>query len=106
MRNMDSSVGIATAYRLEGRGVGIRIQLGESYFSSILRSKHSRGPPSFLTSVHLCPSSPGVKRQGREADHSPPTSSEVKKTGIHTSTPHTSSWPSVRLAKHWENFAV
>jgi hypothetical protein len=31
--------------------------------------------------------SPGVKRPGREADHSPPTSAEVKKTWIYTSTP-------------------
>jgi hypothetical protein len=28
--------------------------------------------------------SPGVKRQGHEADHSPPTSVEVKKTWIYT----------------------
>jgi hypothetical protein len=28
-----------------------------------------------------------VKRQGREADHSPPTSDEVKKMWIYTSTP-------------------
>jgi hypothetical protein len=31
--------------------------------------------------------SPGVKRAGREADHSPPTSAEVKKTWIYTSGP-------------------
>jgi hypothetical protein len=31
--------------------------------------------------------SPGVKRPGREANHSPPTSIEVKKTWIYTSTP-------------------
>jgi hypothetical protein len=31
--------------------------------------------------------SSGVKRQGREADHSPPTSAEVKKISIYTSTP-------------------
>jgi hypothetical protein len=30
---------------------------------------------------------PGVKRQGREADHSPPTSAEVKKMWIYTYTP-------------------
>jgi hypothetical protein len=30
---------------------------------------------------------PGVKRQGREADHSPPTSAEVKNMWIYTSTP-------------------
>jgi hypothetical protein len=32
-------------------------------------------------------SSLGVKRQGREADHSPTTSAEVKKMWIYTSTP-------------------
>jgi hypothetical protein len=30
---------------------------------------------------------PGVKRPGREADHSPPTSAEVKNTWLYTSTP-------------------
>jgi hypothetical protein len=30
---------------------------------------------------------PGVKQPGREADHSPPTSAEVKKTCVYTSTP-------------------
>jgi hypothetical protein len=41
------------------------------------------------TSYKLCTgdSFPGVKRQGREADHSPPTSAEVKKMWIYTSTP-------------------
>jgi hypothetical protein len=36
----------------------------------------------------------GVKRPGREADHSPPTSAEVKKMWVYTSTPHTPSWRS------------
>jgi hypothetical protein len=31
--------------------------------------------------------SPGVKRSGREADHPPPTSAQVKNTWIYTSTP-------------------
>jgi hypothetical protein len=30
---------------------------------------------------------PRIKRPGREADQSPPTSAEVKKMGIYTSTP-------------------
>jgi hypothetical protein len=30
---------------------------------------------------------PGIKRPGRETDHSPPASAEVKKTWIYTSTP-------------------
>jgi hypothetical protein len=39
--------------------------------------------------------SPGVQRPGHEADHSPPTSADVKNTWIYTSTPfHTSSWRS------------
>jgi hypothetical protein len=32
-------------------------------------------------------SSLGVKRPGREADHSPPTGAEAKKTWVYTSTP-------------------
>jgi hypothetical protein len=35
-----------------------------------------------------------VKRPGREADHSPPTSVEVKKMCIYTTTPRTPSWRS------------
>jgi hypothetical protein len=34
--------------------------------------------------------SAGVKRQGREADHSPPSSAEVKNDGPVTPLPHTS----------------
>jgi hypothetical protein len=34
--------------------------------------------------------SPGLNRQGREADHSSPTSAEIKKIRIYTFTPHTS----------------
>jgi hypothetical protein len=34
----------------------------------------------------------GAKRLGCEADHLPPTSAEVKKTWVYTSTPHKSSW--------------
>jgi hypothetical protein len=38
--------------------------------------------------------SPGVKRPGREVDHSPLTSAKVNKTWLYTSTPHTPSWHS------------
>jgi hypothetical protein len=38
--------------------------------------------------------SSGVKRPGREVDRSPPTSAEVKRMWIYTSTPHTPSWRS------------
>jgi hypothetical protein len=42
--------------------------------------------PTFYT-MGTGSSFPGVKRLGREADHSPPTSVEVKKMWIYTSTP-------------------
>jgi hypothetical protein len=35
---------------------------------------------------------PGVKRPGREADHSPPSSAEVKNGGAVPPLPYTSSW--------------
>jgi hypothetical protein len=41
--------------------------------------------------------SPGVKRQEREANHSPPTSAKIKKMWIYTplyALPHTPSWRS------------
>jgi hypothetical protein len=57
--------------------------------------------PSYFSKIHfsiILPStsslSPKVKRPGREADHSPPTSAEVKKMWIYTSTSHTPSWRS------------
>jgi len=34
----------------------------------------------------------GIKRPGREADHSPPSSAEVKNAWRYTSTPIASSW--------------
>jgi hypothetical protein len=36
--------------------------------------------------------SPGVKRQGREADRSPTTNAEVKNGGVIPPLPHISSW--------------
>jgi len=43
---------------------------------------------------------PGVKRPGREADHSPPPSAEVKNAWSYTSTPL---WYGAQL-KHRDNF--
>jgi hypothetical protein len=47
---------------------------------------------------------PGVKRPGRETDHSPTTSAEITKIWIYTSTPHTSLRRSAWLVKHRANF--
>jgi hypothetical protein len=38
--------------------------------------------------------SPGVKRQGREGDHSFPYTAEIKNGGAIPPLPHTSSWRS------------
>jgi hypothetical protein len=46
----------------------------------------------------------GVKRPGPEADHSPPSGSEVKNGGAMHPLPHTSSWCVAQLIKHTENF--
>jgi hypothetical protein len=53
-----------------------------------------RGPNNLLFIGHRGLFSRGIMRPGSEADHSPPTSVEVKNTWIYTSTPHTSSWRS------------
>jgi hypothetical protein len=76
-RSRDSVVGIATGYGLDDRGVGSWIPVGSRIFSSPRRPDRLWGPPSTL--------SPGVKRPGREADHSPPAIAEVKKMWIYTS---------------------
>jgi hypothetical protein len=74
----DSSVGIATGYVLNGRGVGVRVTVGPRIFSS------SRRPDRVL--------SLGIKRPGHDSDHSPPASAEVKKNGSIHPLPHKSSW--------------
>jgi hypothetical protein len=78
MGSWDSVVGIATGYGLDDRGVGVRVPVVNSFLFPTL----SR-PIQWVTGDL----SPGLKRPGREADHLPPASAEVKKTWIYTSTP-------------------
>jgi hypothetical protein len=78
----DSVVGIATGYRLDDRGVGVRVPVVSRIFSSQRCADRLRGPPNLLSNRYR-----GVKRPGREAEHSPTASAEVKKTWIYTSTP-------------------
>jgi hypothetical protein len=61
-------VGIATGYGLDDLGVGVRDPVGPTQ------------PP-----IQWVPRavSTGVKRQGRETDHSAPTNAEVKKMWIY-----------------------
>jgi hypothetical protein len=92
--NRDSSVGIATGYGLDNRRVGVRVPVRSRIFSSPHRSDPLWSSPSLLSNWVQGPLSPWVKRPGREADHSPPTSAEVKKMWIYLSTPHAPSWRS------------
>jgi hypothetical protein len=83
----DSSVGIALGYGLDDRGSRVRFSAGAGNFSLHHPVQNGSGPtkpPIQWVSRAL---SLGVKRPGREADHSPPSSAEVKNAWSYTSTP-------------------
>jgi hypothetical protein len=75
LKSRDSAVGIAAGYELDDQGVAARFPVGEE-----LSLLHVWGPPSLLSNGYPGLFPQGVKRQGRESDHSPPISAEVKKT--------------------------
>jgi hypothetical protein len=79
-----SVVGIAIGYGLDDSGVGVLVLVGSRIFSALSRpALRSTQPP-----IQWIPGavSQEAKQLGREADHSPPTSSELKKMWIYTST--------------------
>jgi hypothetical protein len=82
----DSAVGIATGYGMDDQGVGVRVPVIERIFPSPHRADRFWGPPSLLSNGYLS-FFPGVKGPESEADNSPPTSAEAKKTRVYTSTP-------------------
>jgi hypothetical protein len=77
-KSRDSAVGIATGYGLDDRGIGVRVPVGATIFTSPYRLDWLWGPPSLLSN------SLEVRRPRCEADHSPATSAEVKKMCIYT----------------------
>jgi hypothetical protein len=86
MRSRDSVVGIAIGYGLDDRWVGVRVPVGSTIFSPPIVQTGSGAHPASYT-MGTGGSFPGIKRPGREVDHSTPTSAEVKKMWIYTSTP-------------------
>jgi hypothetical protein len=84
----DSSVDTATSYGMEGPGFLSR--KGPRFFSSPERPDQLWGPGTGGLS-------PGVKRLGREADHSPP-GAESKNDGAVPPLPRTSSWRAAELS--------
>jgi hypothetical protein len=84
-----SSVGTASGYGLDDRGSTVRFPAGggNSFFFFSTASRPILGPTQPPIQRVQGALSLGVKRLGREADHSPPSSAEVKNAWIYTSTP-------------------
>jgi hypothetical protein len=80
-------VGIVTGYGLDDRGVGVRVSVGSRMFSSPRRPHRLSGSTNLLSNGYWGLFPPGVKRPGREVDHSPATSAEVKQIWLYTSIP-------------------
>jgi hypothetical protein len=75
--------------------------LHDSLFHSVQTSSGAHQPPIQWT---LQDPSPGVKRPGREADDSFPSSVEAKNGGAIPPLPNMSSWLDAWLIKHRDNF--
>jgi hypothetical protein len=71
---------------MDDKKVGLRVSGWSRIFSlPVIQAgseAHSASFPMGTGALSL-----GVTRPGREADHSPPTNAEVKKTRVYTSTP-------------------
>jgi hypothetical protein len=83
----DNTVGIATVYGLDGLEIGVRVPVASRIFSSPRCRDRRWGPTQPSSQGAPGTLSSEVKRPGREADHSAPTSVEVKKICIYTSIP-------------------
>jgi hypothetical protein len=103
-KSPDSSVGIALGYGLDGRGSRVRSPTGLGIFLFTTASKTALGPTQ--PPIQWVPGalSLGIERPGREADHSPPSSAEVKEwVELYLHSYNTPSWRGAQL-KHRDNF--
>jgi hypothetical protein len=92
--NEDGSVSIVIRLRAERPGL-ISRQRFDLFTTASRQALGSTQPP-----IHWVPGVlfPEAKLPGREADHSRPSSAEVKNAWSYTSTPHTSSWSGAYLS--------
>jgi hypothetical protein len=77
---------IATGYGPDEWGIRVLVPIGSRILISPYCPDRLWGPLNLLSNAYWGVFPRGVKQQGREADHSPPTSAEVKKMWIYTST--------------------
>jgi hypothetical protein len=89
-RSQGGSVGTGTGYGLDGRGL---IPGREKRFFLLHSVQNGSGAQSASYPMDTGCSFPGGEPTGREADHSPPSSADVKNGGVITSLPHMSPWP-------------
>jgi hypothetical protein len=89
MKSRDSSVGIETGYGLDDLMIGVRFPAGEGNFSLRHRVQTGSGAHPASYPMGTGGSFPG----GKAAEHSPPSSAEVKKcVELIPPFPNTSSW--------------
>jgi hypothetical protein len=103
MVSRDAEVSMATSYGLDDRGSEFESRYGQE--SSLLHvvQTGSGVHPTFYP-MDTGGSFPGVKRPGREADHLPPTSAEVKKMLVYSSTPLYAFMTCIYLVRYRDNF--
>jgi hypothetical protein len=91
MSSFHWSTSAQSVYRLATgwttKGVRVRAVVGARVFFSPRRPDRPWTSQSLLSNGYRGLFSRGIKRQRREADHSPPTSAEVRKTWVYTSSP-------------------
>jgi hypothetical protein len=97
-RSRDIVVGKATGYELDDRGGRSSSSGGVKNFIFSTASRLAMRPTLPPIQYLLAALSPTLKRPVREADHSPPTNAEVKKTWIYTIIPHAFSRRSARYS--------
>jgi hypothetical protein len=78
---------IVLGYGLEDRGSRIRFPAGAGNYALHHRVQNGSGSHPTSHPMGTGGSFSGVKRPGSEADHSPPSSAEVKNAWSYTSTP-------------------
>jgi hypothetical protein len=103
-KNRYNSVGIALGCGLDDRGSRVRFpaRAGNLSLHHSVQNGSGAHPASYPMGTRG--SFPGAKQPEREADHSPPTSSEVKEwVELYLHSPNTPPWRGAQL-QHRDNF--